>query len=241
MPSTDSMATPQSLARRVGAIVLCGGRSSRMGRAKALLPVGNEVMLQRVCRVLAPLVQAITVVAAEGQELPDLSNEWLSSAVKRPTSCVSRELLASDEPFIRIVRDLVEYRGPLAGLAVGLADLSGEVDCVYASACDAPLLRPEFVAAMIAALGDAEIAVPFDRQFHHPLAAVYRVSVLPKIEELLAADQLRPVYLFEKCLTHEVSTEDLRRIDPALDSLCNINTPEEYAQALARLAHEEAS
>ena len=210
-----------------------------MGRSKALLPVGREVMLQRVCRVLAPLVQTITVVAGEGQELPDLSNVWLSSTAERSTSCISRELLASDEPFIRVVRDPVEYRGPLAGLAVGLADLSGEVDCVYASACDAPLLRPEFVAAMIAALGDAEIAVPFDREFHHPLAAVYRVSVLPKIEELLAADRLRPMYLFEKCQIHEVSTEDLRRIDPALDSLCNANTPVEYAQALARLAHED--
>ncbi|MFO1004559.1 MAG: molybdenum cofactor guanylyltransferase [Planctomycetaceae bacterium] len=240
MPIPASGTAPRSLALRVGAVVLCGGRSSRMGTSKALLPVGREVMLQRVCRVLAPLVQTITVVAAEGQELPDLSNKWLSTTAKRATSCITRELLTNDEPFIRVVRDPVEYRGPLAGLAAGLADLTGEVDCVYASACDAPLLRPEFVSAMIDSLGDAEIAVPFDRQFHHPLAAVYRVAVLPKIEELLAADRLRPVFLFEKCLTREVSTEELRRVDPTLDSLCNTNTPEEYAQVLASLAREEA-
>lgn len=239
MPIPASGGSPRSLALRVGAVVLCGGRSSRMGLPKALLPVGREVMLQRVCRVLAPLVQTITVVAAEGQELPDLSNEWLSTTAKRPTHCISRELLTHDDPFIRIVRDPIEYRGPLAGLAAGLADLSGEVDCVYASACDVPLLRPEFVAAMIGSVGDAEIAVPFDRQFHHPLAAVYRVGVLPKIEELLAADRLRPVFLFEMCQTHEISTEDLRLVDPTLDSLCNTNTPAEYAQVLARLAHEE--
>jgi len=211
-----------------------------MGQSKALLPVGREFMLQRVCRVLAPLVQTITVVASEGQELPDLSNEWLVTTAKRATSCISRELLANDEQFIRIVRDPVEYRGPLAGLAAGLADLSGEVDCVYASACDAPLLRPEFVGAMIDSLGDAEIAVPFDQQYHHPLAAVYRICVLPRIEELLAANRLRPVFLFEECLTREISTEELRRVDPTLDSLCNTNTPEEYARVLARLAREEA-
>ena len=239
MPSTGPMAPPRSLALRVGAVVLCGGRSSRMGTSKALLPVGREVMLQRVCRVLAPLVHTITVVAAEGQELPDLSNEWLSTTTSRPLSCMSREMLAGDEPFIRVVRDPVECRGPLAGLAVGLADLLGEVDCVYVSACDTPLLRPEFVAAMIDSLEGAEIAVPFDGQFHHPLAAVYRVSVLPRIEELLAADRLRPVYLFEGCRTHEIPVVDLRRVDPALDSLCNTNTPEEYASVLARLVDEE--
>ncbi len=239
MPIPASGTSQHSLALRVGAVVLCGGRSSRMGTSKALLPVGHEVMLQRVCRLLAPLVHTITVVAAEGQELPDLSNEWLSTTTSRPLNCVSREMLAIDEPFIRVVRDPVEYRGPLAGLAVGLADLRGVVDCGYVSACDTPLLRPDFVAAMIDSLGDAEIAVPFDGQFHHPLAAVYRVSVLPRIEELLAADRLRPVYLFEKCQTHEIPVADLRRVDPALDSLCNTNTPEEYASVLARLAGEE--
>lgn len=240
MSSLASDSSPQRLSLRVGAVVLCGGRSSRMGQSKAMLPVGHEVMLQRVCRVLAPLVQTITVVAAVGQDLPDLSNEWLVDVSRPALSCVSRELLASEDSFIRVVRDPVEYRGPLAGLAVGLADLAGEVDCVYASACDTPLLHPEFVAAMIDSLGDAEIAVPFVGQFHHPLAAVYRVSVLPKIEGLLAADQLRPVFLFEKCETRKVPTEDLRRFDPSLDSLCNTNTPDEYAAVLARLTGDEA-
>lgn len=225
---------------RVGAVVLCGGRSSRMGQSKAMLPVGHEVMLQRVCRTLAPLVQAVTVVAAEGQELPDLSNEWLAARQGQLLSCQGRELLAGEDPLVQIVRDPVEYRGPLAGLAVGLAQVAGEVDCVYVSACDSPLLRPAFVRAMIEALGDAEIAVPFDGRFHHPLAAVYRVSVLPRIEELLVLDRLRPVYLYEMCRTREVPVDELRRVDPGLDSLCNTNTPEEYEQALVRLAAEES-
>ena len=201
-----------------------------MGRAKALLPVAGEVMLQRVVRILTSQVCPIIVVAAAEQELPDLSEEW----------SVDFRSARRDAPSIRIARDPVEYRGPLAGLAVGMTQLQGEVDVVYASACDAPLLRPAFVRAMIDALGDAEIAVPFDGRYHHPLAAVYRLSVLPVIEELLAADRLRPVFLFEKCRTREVPLEELRRVDPDLDSLCNTNTPEEYEQALARIAAEES-
>ena len=169
-----------------------------------------------------------------------MSDEWLADSSSRSTDRRSEAPRSAAGPIIQIARDQVEYRGPLAGLAVGMAALQGEVDCVYASACDAPLLRPAFVRAMIAALGDAEIAVPFDGRFHHPLAAVYRVSVLPRIEELLAADRLRPVFLFEMCRTREVSLDELRQVDPDLDSLCNTNTPEEYQQALARIAEEAA-
>ncbi len=204
-----------------------------MGRAKALLPVGSEVMLQRVVRILSTHVRPIVVVAAADQELPDLTETWWNA--NRPFSGDT----ATGSP-IHIARDPVEYRGPLAGLAVGMTQLRGEVDFVYVSACDAPLLKPAFIRAMIDALGEAEIAVPFDGRYHHPLAAVYRLSVLPVIEELLAADRLRPVFLFEQCRTREVPVEELRQVDPQLDSLCNTNTPEEYEQALARVAAEES-
>lgn len=194
---------------KIGGIVLCGGRSSRMGQPKALLPVGPEVMLQRVVRTLSQVVSPIVVVAAAGQELPPVE--------------------------ARIARDPVEYRGPLAGLAVGLAELRDQVDAVYLTACDVPLLTPAFVTAMVAQLGEFQIAVPRDGQFHHPLAAVYRTSVLPTVEALLSADQLRPVFLFERCPTREVSCEELRAVDPDLDSLANANTSEEYARVLVRV------
>jgi len=58
-----------------GAIVLCGGKSSRMGSPKALLPFGPETMLQRVVRRLAGVVSPIVVVAAVDQRLPELSHQ----------------------------------------------------------------------------------------------------------------------------------------------------------------------
>ena len=59
-------------AQRAGGIVLCGGKSSRMGTSKALLPFGPETMLQRVIRLLGELVSPIVAVAAAGQALPEL-------------------------------------------------------------------------------------------------------------------------------------------------------------------------
>ena len=57
---------------RTGGIVLCGGRSSRMGRPKAWLPFGGELMLPRIVRILREVVEPVVVVAASDQEVPPL-------------------------------------------------------------------------------------------------------------------------------------------------------------------------
>src|SRR5213075_573405 len=102
----------RSMPMNVGGIVLCGGRSRRMGRAKATLPFGPELMLQRVVRLLSEVVEPIVVVAAPGQELPPLAAS------------------------VQIARDEREGRGPLEGLSAGLAAMAGRADAVYATSCD---------------------------------------------------------------------------------------------------------
>ncbi|MGE5194613.1 MAG: molybdenum cofactor guanylyltransferase [Deltaproteobacteria bacterium] len=192
----------------IGGIILCGGKSARMGRSKAWLTFGPEVMLQRVVRLLSEVVSPIVVVAAQGQDVPEL-----------PAG-------------VEIARDEHEGLGPLAGLAVGVAALAGRVEAAYASSCDVPLLRPAFVARVIAALEDYDLAIPRDGEYHHPLAAVYRTRLVPTIRELIAARRLRPFFLLERARAREIDVAELRHVDPALSSLRNINTPEEYAAAL---------
>lgn len=193
-----------------GAIVLCGGRSTRMGSSKAMLPFGPERMLQRVVRLVGEAVprENIVVVAAEGQELPPLPSE------------------------ITVTRDRQPHRGPLEGLACGFAALAEKADAAYATSCDVPLIVPAFIQRMFELLTGHDIAVPKEEEFHHPLAAVYRLGILPQVEQLLAADRLRPVFLFDQCRTREVAVDDLRIADPKLQSLQNVNQPTDYVSAL---------
>ncbi len=180
-----------------------------MGQPKAWLPIGDEVLLQRVVRVLREVVEPVLVVAAPGQNVPEL-----------PVG-------------VEIVRDPVESRGPLQGLATGLTALTGKVDAVYLSSCDAPFLHAAFVRRMVSLLKeDSSIAVPHIGDYHHPLAGVYRVSVLDAVNSLLAANRMRPVFLFDAVPTRIVQAEELIDIDPTFQSLRNINTPEEYEIAL---------
>jgi molybdopterin-guanine dinucleotide biosynthesis protein A len=200
---------PESKTTRVGGIVLAGGKSSRMGRSKATLPFGPELMVQRVVRLLGTVVQPIVVVAAAEQQLPELPAETL------------------------VAYDQREARGPLEGLLAGLTAIEPLADAVFATSCDVPLLEPEFVRAVIERLGDAQICVPVEDGFAHPLAAVYRTSLLPAVRKFLNADRLRPSFLFDRVPTRRIPVEELRQFDANLATLRNCNRPEDYAAALA--------
>ncbi len=103
-------------------IVLCGGRSSRMGRAKAWLPWRGRPMLVHVVEVLRQVVDEVVVVSSGRLELPPLD--------------------------VPVVCDREPHRGPLAGIREGLARVRAEL--AYVTATDAPYLEPGFVKALLA-------------------------------------------------------------------------------------------
>ena len=194
---------------KTGGIVLCGGKSTRMGAPKATLPFGPETMLQRVVRLLGTVVSPIVAVAARDQVLPELPKNVI------------------------VTRDEREAKGPLEGLRAGLAALPESVDAAYVTSCDVPLLAPRFVDRMVELLGDHDIAVVEIDGFPHPLSAVYRRDILPQVESLLAKDRLRPVFLFDATRTRRVRPEELVAVDPQLQTLRNLNTREDYLAALS--------
>lgn len=181
-----------------------------MGRSKAWLPFGpDEVLLQRVVRILSQVVSPVVVVAAVGQELP---------------------LLPAD---VLIARDADAASGPIGGMAAGFAILRGRALAAYVSACDVPLLKPELVRKICGLLGDYELAIPVEGQFSHPLAAAYLLSLEERVQALLVSRKLRLSALTEYARTLEIPVESLRDVDPDLESFRNANTPEDYVQVLS--------
>jgi len=197
-----------------GGIVLCGGKSTRMGVPKATLSFGPETMLQRVVRLLGTVVSPIVVVAAREQSLPQLPDD------------------------IVVTHDEREQRGPLEGLRAGLKALPSSVQFAYITSCDVPLLVPAFVERMVELLGDHDIAVMEIDGFPHPLSAVYRRDTLPHVESLLEKDRLRPVFLFDAVHTRRVRPEEMISVDPELRTLRNLNTREDYLAALNEAGYQ---
>ena len=204
----------------VAGVVLAGGRSTRMGRPKASLEWHGSTLLHRVTGIVARAVDGpVVVVRAPDQELPPLA------------------------PGVRVAEDAAEGRGPLQGLAAGLAAVAEEAEVAYVSSTDVPLLHPAFVRAVGRAVDEeVDIALPIVHGFRHPLAAAYRTSLLPEVEQLIDADRMRPAFLFERCRVRELTEDvllrdrELEAADPELLSVLNVNEPDEYQRARARAA-----
>ncbi|MHC5011195.1 MAG: molybdenum cofactor guanylyltransferase, partial [Planctomycetota bacterium] len=99
-----------------------------------------------------------------------------------------------------------------------------------------PFLEPRFVSLLFDRLGDHDVAVAETDGFVHPLAAVYRRTVLETAERLVVDRRLRPIFLYERVPTVRIAADELRRADPELRTLANLNTPEEYERALAEIS-----
>lgn len=196
-----------------GAIILCGGASSRMGCDKALLPFGPaEVLLQRVVRLVTEVVPAdrIVCVAAADQLLPLL-----------PTG-------------VQVVRDTEPHLGPLAGLSTGFSAMAPQADAAFVCGCDTPLLAPVLVGRLFELLGDGQAIVPQRAGRIQPLVAVYHSDVLPVAKKLLEQGERSLHALVERCGARMVDAEELRDIDPELLSLESCNTRGDYERLVER-------
>jgi molybdopterin-guanine dinucleotide biosynthesis protein A len=195
----------------IGAIVLCGGESRRMGRPKAWLRFGPERLLQRVVRLVGLSAAPVVVVTAPGQDLPTLRAD------------------------VAVVSDTVSGRGPVQGLAAGLLELEGRVELAFVTAVDVPFLVPGWVGRLAALIGDADLAIPRTGPLLHPLSALYRpATVRTAVEAMIVEGRFRAREIVKRVRTREVGADDLRDVDPDLDTLANLNTPDDYRAALLR-------
>jgi molybdopterin-guanine dinucleotide biosynthesis protein A len=187
-------------------IVLCGGRSRRMGRDKASLPFLGETLLARVVRAVRGAVGEVVLVAREGQDLGE-----------------------AREP---VARDPAEGLGPLAGIAAGLRAVRAER--AFVTGCDAPFLTPAVVRRLLDLSRGFDAAVPLAGGFYMTTCAVYARACAEVAERLVARRRMRPLFLVEAVRTRIVAPEELSDVDPELLCFLTCNTPEEYEAALRR-------
>jgi molybdenum cofactor guanylyltransferase len=177
-----------------------------MGTSKALLLFDDEPLIVHVVATLQRLFADVVVVAAPEQDLPSMP--------------------------VRLVSDEVAYQGPVGGIYYGL--MASGSDAAFVTSCDSAFLNIDLIAHLLDQLPEHDVVVPHWQGRFQPLHAVYRRSVSPLLAEQLARGQLRPVYLFDKVRLRRVDEDEIRRFDPEGSSFYNMNTPEDYAEALKR-------
>jgi molybdenum cofactor guanylyltransferase len=202
---------------KAGAIILAGGKSSRMGSPKASLDWHGSTLLRRVTGLAQRTVDGpVVVVRAPGQDLPVI------------------------HPSVEVVEDAREGRGPLQGLAAGLAAIGDRAEVAYVSSTDVPLLHPAFIRRVVGGFtADIDVVLPEIHGFRQPLSAGYRTRLLPEVEGLVDDDKLKPAFLFDRCRVLRLDDAAMLRdkrlaaFDPGLDSVRNLNEPSDYEKARA--------
>ncbi len=191
-------------------IMLCGGRSRRMGTDKIRLPLVGKTVYHRVEDTFAPWASHLVVVIGHAAQPPE-----------------------SDRDPI-VVADEHADLGPLEGLRVGLRvcqQLGAELAMVTTG--DAPLVVPQLYRFMIDLLvknPDHDGVVPYVDDTWHPLTAVYRTRILEQVQQRVQRRQLRVKELMDSIAVLKLTRDRLEPVDPGLQSLRNINTREQYLQ-----------
>ena len=199
-------------------VILAGGFGRRLGRDKATCPAAGRPLLHWTALAAAQATDDIVVVRRADQELrPAPGAPWREATDRRPE------------------------RGPLAGLEAALEQTTHDLAVLVA--CDMPLARGEVLAAVASAARGVEIAMPVVDGYAQPLLAAYRRGVAPHIGALLDAGEGRLRALLPLVDHTLIAEDDLRRLDPQLESLTNVNHAEdlERVERILRARNEPIS
>ncbi len=189
----------------VSAILLAGGKSSRMGRDKARLKLGGDKeMLQVIAGKLFQLSDDI-VVSTDGRRYEDIGIP------------------------VRWAKDIKPGAGSFMGLYSGLKEAKYKYALVVA--CDMPFLNPDLLRYMIGLPRDYCILAPKVEEKIETLHAIYSKDCLPRMAELLEAGHLRINDLFSIVPVRYLSLEELDRFDPEHRSFFNVNSPGQLEEA----------
>jgi len=185
-------------------IILAGGESRRMGREKAFLEVGGKPLIEHILAVYTGLFDRTVIVT-----------RW----PERFASCRAD-----------VVRDALATPGPLTGIYTGL--LHSQDDLNFVAACDMPFLDQGLIRHMQRLADGHDAVVPKIGEYLEPLHAFYRRGVAPVILEQVRKQDLRIRSIFRHIRVRYVTQEEITIHDPQQRSFRNLNTHEEYKEAV---------
>ena len=200
---------------KYGAIILAGGRSSRMGKDKASLKISGKSMIERLLLELSPIVSQVVVIRAPGQTIPNI-----------PKELKDRTLVGWDS---------VKDRGPLQGIVDALPLLNSEIDKVFLLTCDLPYITKEWLQTLKDIMTDEfDMVCTEENEIINPLLAIYRRPVLEPASKLISEGKRRPISLWEGWRMARLSAPN------ETPWICrDVNTPEEFKKAKTYFASTE--
>lgn len=196
----------------LGSVILTGGPSTRMGTPKESLAWGDaSLLLHTVTTLLNCSFPVVVLARSEDQELPPLHTEC--------------ELAFDEQPG----------DGPLTAMLTGLKNLQEYgSDHGFLCSCDLPFLTERSVGFLAEqfAEGVRGVVPEVDGQAQ-PLYGIYSTALIPEIEALVQKGERRAQAICDLPGVQKIGADTLKEIDPELNYLRDVDTPEAYQKALS--------
>ena len=182
------------------AVILAGGKSSRMGRNKALLKIQGKTFIERQIDLLREIFDDIIISANSPSEYTFL--------------------------HIPVIKDVYPEKGPLGGIYTGL--MNSRSSHTFFLACDMPFVELPLIRYLKGLVKDFDVVVPQSKRGIEPLHAFYSKNCLEPIKRELSSNNLRIISFFSDVKVKIVELDSLTSSISFQDSIRNLNTREDY-------------
>lgn len=188
---------------RTCGVILAGGKSSRMGKNKALLPILGKPVIQHVAKTLSQCTEEVFIIANKPSDYAFLN--------------------------VPIFSDRYVHIGPLGGMESAFYHI--KADRYVFAACDMPFVNPDVYNLLLGKLGLYEAVIPVYDQHMHPLCGIYHKSIFFQIVEQINKHDYKLKHLLDQIHVNYISTFDGVPNKTLEKHFFNMNDPNEYEKA----------
>jgi molybdopterin-guanine dinucleotide biosynthesis protein A len=188
-------------------IILAGGKNTRMGENKAFIRVKGRRIIDRTAELFHEIFGHVILV--------------------------TNETVAYSHLTLEIVADLIPESSALIGIYTGL--FYAATPYCFVVACDMPFLNRKVIDYMVSIRKDYDVVLPVLDDGYHPTHALYSSRCVTPIAQLIRTGNFKITDFFNRVTVREVTPKELRALDPPMEAVLNINTPED----LERVQHQE--
>ncbi|MCB9136386.1 MAG: molybdenum cofactor guanylyltransferase [Anaerolineales bacterium] len=191
-------------------VLQAGGKSSRMGRDKALVPFRGMTMVEYILQHTEGLAQDTIIITNTPEQYRFLG--------------------------VPLFPDVIPDWGALGGLYSAIYHASQETCLVLA--CDMPFVNQSFLRHLLSLLPGYDAVIPHldptgnkMPAFAEPFRAAYRKSCLGSIKEAIGEGHRRVISFFPQMNIRFIDRQEIEVFDPGLKTFFNVNTPEDLLEA----------
>jgi molybdopterin-guanine dinucleotide biosynthesis protein A len=194
-------------------IILAGGKSKRMGKEKALLPIGNKSIIQVLVEKLKELFPKVILSTNSPEHFVFLK--------------------------IPMVEDFYKNMGPLSGIHAGLIETETEKNFIIS--CDLPLMNKEMIEYICNYKSDKKIVVCKVGDYIEPTFGIYSKSIVDDIEVILNLNLQQGLSPKDISIQNVIQKLDAEIVDPSSlpfyneDLFYNMNSFEDYIYVTKKL------